>query len=225
MAATGQNNQDGGAQGQRHTLESTEQAQHIAALTQRLERLERANRRWHSLVALGLLIGGLGVLLGASKPEAPTVAHEVQAHAFVLLDQAGTPLARLGLLPHGAWGLGFYDQGKKSRIVLSLDGDGTSSLSLLSKEGKGGMLLSASGNGTTSLRFLDSRWKTRATLATWPDGSPFLQFTDREGKDRALLRYTDVTATQNGSIIKHPGPSLMFFNQDEKVLWQTPEVP
>ena len=57
------------------------------------------------------------------------------------MDRHGTPLARLGLLPHGAWGLGFYDQGKKSRIVLSVEGDGASSISLFGKDGKGSMLL------------------------------------------------------------------------------------
>ena len=203
-------------------MESREQALHLEIITRRLARLERANRRWKGLIVLGLTLVGILPLLGAGKHDETTVANEIQARAFVLVDRDGTPLARLGVLPHGVWGLGFYDQGKKSRIVLSVDSEGTSALSLLSKDGKGGMLLSASGNGTTSLRFVDTQWKTRATLATWPDGSPFLQLADREGRERALLRYTDVAATATGTLVKRPGPSLLFFNQDDTVLWQAP---
>lgn len=203
-------------------MESREQTLQIEAITRRLERLEKANRHWKGLAVLGCATVGLLLLLGAGKHDESTVANEIQARAFVLVDRAGTPLARLGLLPHGVWGLGFYDQGKKSRIVLSVDGDGASSLSLFGKDGKGSMLLSASGNGTTSLRFVDTHWKTRAALATWPDGSPFLQLTDRDGKDRALLRYAEVTATTAGAIVQRPGPSLMFFNQDDRVVWQAP---
>jgi hypothetical protein len=84
------------------------------------------------------------------------------------------------------------------------------------------MLLSANSTGASALRLVDTHWKTRATLATWPDGSPFLQLMDREGKDRALLRYTEVIARGTGELIKRPGPSLLFFDQEETVVWQAP---
>ena len=87
----------------------------MAAMEQRLERLERDNRRWKAMTTLAMGILSLIFLIGAGKSDETSVPNEVQAHAFVLVDRNGTPLARLGLLPHGAWGLGFYDQGKKSR--------------------------------------------------------------------------------------------------------------
>jgi hypothetical protein len=107
-------------------------------LERRLERLERDSRRWKAMTTLAMGILSLILLSGAGKSGETSVPNEVQAHAFVLVDRNGTPLARLGLLPHGAWGLGFYDQGKKSRIVLSVEGDGASSISLFAKDGKGG---------------------------------------------------------------------------------------
>jgi hypothetical protein len=194
----------------------------IDTIEQRLERLERASRRWKVMTALAMVTLSLVLLIGAGKSGETSVPNELQAQAFVLVDRNGTPLARLGLLPHGAWGLGFYDQGKKSRIVLSVEGDGSSSISLFGKDGKGSMLLSANSTGASSLRLVDTHWKTRATLATWPDGSPFLQLTDRDGKDRALLRYSEVTAGGTGDLIKQPGPSLLFFNQEETVIWHVP---
>jgi hypothetical protein len=195
---------------------------HIDAIVQRLECLERQGRRWKATAALAIMTLGLVLLIGAGKNGETSVPDELQAHAFVLVARDGTPLARLGLLPHGAWGLGFYDQGKKSRIVLSVEGDGSSLLSLFGKDGKGSLLLSANGSGATSLRLVDTHWKTRTALATWPDGSPFLQLTDRDGKDRALLQYTEVIARATGELIKQPGPSLLFFDKEEIVVWQAP---
>ena len=194
----------------------------IDAIVRRLEHLERESRRWKVMAILGMLTLSLVLLIGAGKNAETSVPSEIQAHAFVLVDRDGTPLARLGLLPHGTWGLGFYDQGKKSRIILSMEGDGSSSLSLFGKDGKGSLLLSANGSGATSLRLVDTNWKTRTALATWPDGSPFLQLTDRDGKDQALLRYTEVTARATGDLIKRPGPSLLFFDKEETVVWQAP---
>ena len=191
-------------------------------IERRLERLERDSRRWKAMATLAMGTLSLVLLIGVGKSGETSVPNELQAQAFVLVDRQGTPLARLGLLPHGAWGLGFYDQGKKSRIVLSVEGNGASSISLFGKDGKGSLLLSASSTGASALRLIDTQWKTRATLATWPDGSPFLQLMDREGKDRALLRYTEVAARGNGDLMKRPGPSLLFFDQAETIVWQAP---
>lgn len=201
-------------------MESQGHERQISAIVRRLERLEGERRRWQAVAMLTAVILGMLLLIGAGSET--SIPREIQARAFVLVDRDGTPLARLGLLPHGAWGLGFYDQGKKSRIVLSVEGDGSSSLSLFGKDGKGSMLLNASGSGAASLRLVDTNWKTRTTLATWPDGSPFLQLLDRAGKDRVLLRYTEVSATTTGELIKRPGPSLLFFDQEEAVVWHAP---
>ena len=203
-------------------MEHRKHEAHIDAIVQRLERLERQGRRWKATATLAIMTLGLVLLIAAGKNGETSVPNELQAHAFVLVARDGTPLARLGLLPHGAWGLGFYDQGKKSRIVLSVEGDGSSLLSLFGKDGKGSLFLSANGSGATSLRLVDTHWKTRTALATWPDGSPFLQLTDRDGKDRALLQYTEVMAKATGKLIKRPGPSLFFFDKEETVVWQAP---
>ena len=203
-------------------MEHSKHEVQIDAVVRRLERLERESRRWKVVATLATAALGMVLLIGAGQNGKTAVPSELHAQAFVLVDRDGTPLARLGWLPHGAWGLGFYDQGKKSRIVLSVEGDGSSSLSLFGKDGKGSLLLSANGSGATSLRLVDTHWKTRTALATWPDGSPFLQLTDRDGKDRALLRYTEVTARATGDLIKRPGPSLLFFDQEERVVWQAP---
>src|SRR5262245_61836163 len=127
-------------------MESKGHERHLSAIVRRLERLERESRRWKVVALLTAATLGSMLLTGAGKHGETAIPREIQARAFVLVDRDGTPLARLGLLPHGAWGLGFYDQGKQSRIVLSMEGDGSSSLSLFGKGGKGSMLLHAQGN-------------------------------------------------------------------------------
>ncbi len=76
----------------------------IDTMERRLARLERDSRCWKAMTTLAMGALSLIFLIGAGKSGETSVPHEVQAHAFVLVDQNGTPLARLGLLPHGGWG-------------------------------------------------------------------------------------------------------------------------
>lgn len=69
----------------------------IRGISQKLEQLERSNRRlrW----AAGGLLAALAclTLLGASRVNTPTATPSlISAREFVLVDQAGRPLARLG---------------------------------------------------------------------------------------------------------------------------------
>jgi hypothetical protein len=195
---------------------------HIDALTRRVERLERVSHRWQIVASAAVAVLGVVLLLGTTNHHPVSGGQEIQARAFVLVDQQGKPLARLGLLPHGALGLGFYDRGKQSRILLSVEADGSSSVSLFGKDGKGGALLAVSGSGAASLRLIDVNWKSRVALATWPNGAPFLQLADRTGKDRILLGYNDLKVTATGDIVERSTPSLILFDHDETILWRAP---
>ena len=196
--------------------------QQVETIAGRLERLERSNRRWKLLATTALALLVAGVLIGANGTTRPPVADELRARAFLLVDEQGTPLARLGRLPHGVLGLGFYDDGRRSRLLLSVDEDGSSSLNLFSKAGHSGALLSASGTGGASLRFLDANWKNRAVLATWPNGAPFLRFADQNGKDRILMGSTELKVKPSGELVERSAPTVLFFDADESILWQAP---
>lgn len=188
----------------------------------RVGRLERESRFWRMVSVFLVLSFGSVLLLGAGKSEEMGVPGELRARQFVLVDERGTVVGRLGPLHNGAMGLGFYEMGKKSRVLLSVDQEGGSSLSLIGKDGQGSLLLKADGTGATGLRLLDKQWKTRAALATWPDGSPFVQLTDREGKDRALLGYAEVVVDGAGELIKRSESSLVLLNGDRAILWRAP---
>lgn len=190
----------------------------IDTIIQRIERLERQNRRWKVLVSIIVAVCGSLLLLGAK----PQVVEEVRARSFVLVDKAGTPLARLGQLPHGSLGLGFYDKGNKARLLLSVDDDGGASVGLYGKDGRGSATMMVRKDSSTSLRLLDPLWRVRASLSTWPDGSPSLHLTDREGNDRALLTFSERSVMPNGQIVQQPDSSLVLFDAKGAVRWRTP---
>ncbi len=194
----------------------------VDAIAGRLVRLERSNRRWKLLATIALALLGVGIFTGARGMTRPPVVDELRARAFLLVDDHGTPLARLGRLPHGVLGLGFYDDGRHSRILLSVDDDGSSSLGLFGKAGRSGALLRASGTGGASLRLLDTNWKSRAVLATWPNGAPFLRFADQHGKDRILMGSTELKVKPGGELVERAAPTVLFFDVDESILWQAP---
>ena len=194
----------------------------IDVISRRLTRLERSNRRWKLLATAALALLGILLIVGAKGSTQQPVADELRARAFVLVDERGGLLARLGRLPHGVLGLGFYDDGRRSRILLSVNEDGTSSLNLFSKGGRSGALLNASRTGGASLRLLDANWKNRATIATWPNGAPFLRFADRHGRDRILVGSTELKVKPSGELVERSAPRVQFFDEDESILWQAP---
>jgi len=203
-------------------MESVRQPVQIDIILQRLERLERENRRWKGLVSVTVVICSCFLLLGATNGGEPRVADELHARSFVLVDQNGTTLAQLGQLPHGTLGLGFYDEGRKARLLLSVEANGESSMSVYGRDGRGSAVVMVGKEGATSLRLLDAQWRIRASLATWPDGSPFLHLSDRDGNDRALLTQSDRSILPNGEIVRQPNSSLVLFDAEGAVRWRAP---
>ena len=80
----------------------------LDTVTRRLERLERDARWWKVFgsIAVGLL--ALVVLMGAT-----TVADEVRATRFLLVDKAGKLRAGLGVRADGSPGLALFDKDGK----------------------------------------------------------------------------------------------------------------
>ncbi|MFQ5873698.1 MAG: hypothetical protein ACE5JL_07840 [Dehalococcoidia bacterium] len=78
----------------------------MQTLVQRVDRLERAHRRWRRAAFALAAALGLLALVGATSPRTVPVADEIRAKRFVLVDEAGRDQARLGmglvgaLVPH-----------------------------------------------------------------------------------------------------------------------------
>jgi hypothetical protein len=133
-------------------------------LTQRLERLERENRRWKLVGVLGL-VGVAAVVLMGQAPSG-NVGRTIEAERFVLRGTSGETLAVLGVQPDPSLAaapsltpvLIFYDRHRRARATVGEKGFG----------------------------LFDNEGRRRAALAEQLD-SPALTFYDREGNERAML--------------------------------------
>ena len=128
----------------------------LNTLTQRLDRLERENRRLKLAGAIRLLalaaVGAMGQVLPKAVPKV------VEAEGFALLDAQG-----------------------KLRAVLSTSGAGLAlSLMELNRVPRANLALSSSGEAALSL--VDLNAKRRIFLGIDTSGAPRLEFFDKDGK-------------------------------------------
>jgi len=102
-------------------------------LTQRLDRVERENRRLKRIGGVALIGLAAVALMGQAMPG--KVAKVVEAERFIVRDLSGGARANLGLDPEGTIRLVLLD--KRGTPVLTLAGmsSGSSALALGSKDG------------------------------------------------------------------------------------------
>ena len=144
-------------------------------LTQRLDRLERENRRLKLLGALALLGLAALTLMGQTAPT--PVANTLEAERFVLRDGAGNVRASLGLRPDGTAALALADDTQRERLVLSVTAPGLAGLDLSDRAGQLRAGLNVRADGTAQLSLLDQADRPRVELKSHGDGRP-----DRKSK-------------------------------------------
>jgi hypothetical protein len=62
---------------------------------------------------------------------------------------------------------------------------------------------------------------SKAEFGLSPNGDPKLSLYEK-GNLRAVLGTTELQTTRTGQTVKRPASSLVFFDKEEKVLWQVP---
>ena len=163
----------------------------IPMLEDRLEKLERDNRRLKYVAALVLTCAAAFVSLGI----APS-SRIIEAEGFVLRDDSGKVRAILGVSAAGP--------------ALSLrDGNGIERV-----------LLAAQANGAPLLRFSDADGKDRAVLTVTPSG-PGLSFADSHERVRTALGFLGGEGRleyydANGDLRFRSNPSMLGFHWREK---------
>jgi hypothetical protein len=93
----------------------------LDTLTQRLDRLERENRRLTLIGTLALSCLVTLVLTGQAAPRA--VPRLVEAEQFILRDTGGKVRATLGTV-NGTTGLALLDRNQKERLLMWVDAEG-----------------------------------------------------------------------------------------------------
>ncbi len=164
-------------------------------LVQRLDRLERENRRLKRIGAL--VVVGIAAVVLMGQARLSKVAKVIEAEKFVLRDTSGQIGAILFTVDGGSPHLEFRDKKRNLRITLGVLGD-VGHLSLFSE------------NGNSAI-----------TLRALPDGSPHLQFYDKDGNTRAVLGSTS-PRTMSIETKRRPESSLVLFDKKGKVIWKAP---
>ncbi|MFQ5929667.1 MAG: hypothetical protein ACE5MK_08200 [Acidobacteriota bacterium] len=170
-------------------------------MEERLNRLERENRRLKEAGALTLAAIAVVVIMGQAMP-----SKVVEAEKFVVRDASGKVHAALGTVNKRAVSLALIDKNGNPRVVLGVLSDGSPSLSFYDKDMNRRAVLGLRADDSPDLALLDRDRKLRARLSLNDEGSATLVFIDSGGKIGASLIRT----------------RLSFFDKDGRVTWKAP---
>jgi hypothetical protein len=154
----------------------------IDALTERVERMERENRRWRQGAGL-TLIAVLVVMISGSQRANETKV--VEAESIIVRDKEGNERARLGVGSNGVAYLSLKDKGGNGGIDLVAAPEGHPHLDVWNKT-LGHLMLVAAQN-RMAVDFLDKNRVGQIALKIEKgDGTQYLSFL-KEGKGNLSL--------------------------------------
>ena len=176
----------------------TTHATDLQAVVERLEKLERQNRRLKQVALPTLLVSAIVFLIGATGGGGKRTA---VANEFVLVNEEGKTRAALKIRPTGAPGypgpvLELYNENGKLGASLGV-GD----------HDVGSTLLLCDYNGTKRVTL------AAAKIPTW------LLLADRYGKERASIMVEAPSLMGNP---KETPTVVRLFGKDNKVIWRAP---
>lgn len=167
-------------------------------MTDRIERLERSNRRLYALLAI--IVGGLALMIFTGAANPPGFSKSISAESFVLVDGEGTTRAFFSMskgrpmlsmlsadgkpallitMNKGLAGLSLFDQ-KDDRQLTMACGNGNSQIAFFN--GKGAERLRISEENVLTGIYLKAQDKNRMVLGITEDHQSGLVFTDETGK-------------------------------------------
>ncbi len=212
-------------------------------LIERLDRLDRTNRRWKLVSGATAAALSVVVLGAAAAPRLPSldqrvqpvgaVVDEVRAKRFLLVDDSGKLRAVLGAATAGAVSLGLLDNDDKIRSVLIVDADGTPRLEMLAADETRRLVLSVFPN-RSGLALFGEAARGGAIFDISAAGAVTLGLTDRKERTRAgllllpdgtaLLKLTDTAQRVRAAlgVGKDGSPGLGMWDRDGRRIWQAP---
>jgi hypothetical protein len=144
----------------------------IDELVERIERLERENRRWRWGSGLAMTAGLVVMIGGAQRANDAKV---VEAEQFIVRDKDGNERVRLGVGSNGAAGLVLQDKDRKGGIDLVSSSEGRPYLDVWNKT-MGHLMLVATPD-RMAVDFLDAKRVGQIALRIEkPSGNQYLSF-------------------------------------------------
>jgi hypothetical protein len=154
------------------------------AATERIDRLERDNRRLVGLVVV-TIIGALVLVVEGSGVVRPRKT--VEAQSFMLRDKSGTVRAELSLKPDMTPQFVLNDANGRPQVAMDTDEHGQSTLTMYSGGKMRSHLLSAE-DGTSYLKFVSRDGEELSSLYLYPDNSTGLTFNNGARTVRMALQ-------------------------------------
>jgi hypothetical protein len=183
-------------------------------LLQRMDRLERENRRLKRYS--GMMVVACAVLLGLSAAMVffsgrfsglPGAGQVVAARQFVLRDGGKEARGAWGLADDGSVRLTLNDQQGRERVRVSVLQDGSAGISLSDSANRKLAVFGVLPDQNTTLALTDRAGTPRAVLGVSSDGSSNLVFADRTGSTRAGIG-VDTRGVGTFSLIDRAGREL-----------------
>jgi hypothetical protein len=190
-------------------------------LVERLEKLERDNRRLKGFAVAALILAAALGAIYATRP----VPDVIKAHEFDVVDRAGNVRAEMRMNPAGEPDFAIFDQGGRLRGSLYVDAGGSSQVALYGKGGNVALRMSANPDASGVILFAQMKPKFQLPLVmeVTPGGQPGVTLRDGQGFTMDLGS-TGAVAPTTGAAERTSAASIIMFGNDKKhhVIWKAP---
>jgi len=185
-------------------------------IEQRLEKLERQNRRMKLAGVGALVIAAAFLLMGQAS--GTRTQDEVRARSFVLVDAQGKQRATLDMYTDQPR-LALSDTNGKIRVALAIS-QGGPALALVDANGKATASLFVTPDGPL-LDMLGANSMQAVTLEI-PAHGPEFKMNDANGFETDIGA-TDLITPTSGETHTTSAASIVLIGKDKKVLWSAPQ--
>jgi len=193
----------------------TPQTPDIESVLERLDKLERQNRRLKQSALAAFVVATALVTMYATQP----VPQKITAHRFDVVDDSGKMRVAISNA-EGRSGIALFDAQSNPRASMTLDASGSPLMWVCDAGGKSRVSLGVFEDGP-SISLRNEKGKTHIGLD--PSGAPRITLADANGFQMDLGSTGAVNA-KTGATEQTSAASIVMFGSDKEhhVIWQAP---
>jgi len=163
---------------QSDTKEVPKEVPEEKTVAQRLEVLERENRRLKLMGIVALVLGGAAVLWGLVQMTSKTV----EARAFILRDSTGGKRAEIAVSAEGLGGLWLYDKTGKFRATFAVSPAGAPGIVFYDDAGRNRAEFALLADNSPGIALSEEGGIASVGIIVARDGLPHFRLVDKAGK-------------------------------------------
>jgi hypothetical protein len=196
----------------------TSQTPDMQAVLERLNRLERHNRRLKQAALAAFVLATALATIYATQP----VPQKITAHEFDVVDNSGRVRVGMGMLS-GVPVITLSDMQGKGRAEMTLIPSGVPIIALSDAQGKTRAQMNLGFSGEPFIALSDAQGDIRVGMSVSSSGEPKIVLGDAQGFEMKLGSTQTVTPP-TGETQQSSAASIVMFGNDEKhhVIWRAP---